>query len=219
MNNFFILSAVFAFSYAQSLDSEQPSSVIGVPGPRWRGPFANHVLGQSVPDTPAVAEAKLAHYRAHAEVLAILPTLSPEERYIQSETTQNPVQNNWSSHEVQYQNVQPQYHTEQPHFQNHPQQIPTEAKIKEFAEDIPRSELGETPEVHAARLAHLKAREEISKNLPQLDTNYQTRVGDQQWYYNPLQKSQVNVFPTDTPEVAAAKQEHLRLYAAALTQG
>ncbi|XP_044255197.1 uncharacterized protein LOC123005481 [Tribolium madens] len=124
--------------------------------PRWTGPFADHKLGQLVQDTPEVAAAKIHHAQAHTEIRAILPELPPEDtveeeltvpvipeaRHVLPEIPQSrPV--------VRVDHV-PQV---EPHFeQSKTGQVP-----QQLAEEIPRSPLGEVPEVEAARKAHLKA--------------------------------------------------------------
>lgn len=51
---------------------------------RWTGPFADHQLGVHPSDTSEVSQAKVQHLTAHQHVLAVLPELPPEERYIKS---------------------------------------------------------------------------------------------------------------------------------------
>ncbi|KAL3267091.1 hypothetical protein HHI36_011231 [Cryptolaemus montrouzieri] len=219
-------TSLAAFGYAQNYQSEPPSSIIGVPGPRWTGPLANNAPGVLVADTDEVAAAKAAHYQAHVQVLKVLPPLPPQERYqmtgIPLVQPQQPIYNNVPVQQPIYNNVPVQ----QPVYKNIPNYVPnqpihTSPQFQQFAEEIPRSEIGEVPEVDAARKAHLAAYEEAKRILPKLDTtntNYvipvvqQPQYQNQQWQYNLPQ----SVLPADTPEVAAAKLEHMRLFAAAL---
>lgn len=146
--------------------------------------------------------------------MAVLPELPPEERYKEE-----------SSHQPQY--VVPQYH---------PQLSAVPPTIKTFSEEIPRSPIGEVPEVHAARQAHLKAYQEAAASLPRLVDNtvqhYQvpvtTTTQTPNWVYSAQhpglvyqqylvhQQQAVGHVVQDTPEVARAKAEHAAAVAAAL---
>ncbi|EFA02545.1 hypothetical protein TcasGA2_TC008250 [Tribolium castaneum] len=119
--------------------------------PRWTGPFADHKLGHLVQDTPEVAAAKMHHALAHTQIRAILPELPPEDT-----AEEEP-------------NVVPQPRPVVPVPQVHPQVVPQVPQPRpvdvpqvrvvpqQLAEEVPRSPLGEVPEVEAARKAHLAA--------------------------------------------------------------
>ncbi|KAF5284010.1 hypothetical protein FQA39_LY17168 [Lamprigera yunnana] len=89
-------------------------------------------------DTPEVLIAKAQHAAAHAEVRKTVPQLPQN----------NPVPQGQS------------FPTET--FDNFPRQMFTK-----FAEEIPRSPLGETPEVAAAREAHLAIYAKVKSQLPE----------------------------------------------------
>ncbi|XP_045480191.1 PAX-interacting protein 1-like [Harmonia axyridis] len=331
MKHFILLFTIVALSSSEILSTEGPSQIIGIPGPRWQGPFANHILGQPVGDTPEVAAAKAAHYLAHEQILQIIPELPPQERYNtvnvgqpqqqvfvpQQQQVNYVPQQQQVSYVPQQQQVSyvpqqqvvyvpqqqqvtyvpqqsayvaqptkvPEVHINVPSAVTAPvvqQQVQNVPQFTKFAEDIPRSELGEVPEVAAARKAHLAAFEEIRKLLPKLEEtttqavevstqkpqvveqqtkivtpdfqlvqqqpqvftqqtqaapqvpqvvyqqpqvkSQQTETVNQQddsllwrqqlqrnldWFYNPQQF--YSYLPQDTPEVAAAKLEHLKL--------
>lgn len=152
--------------------------------------------------------------------MAVLPELPPEEHYTEG-----------VAHQIQPQYVVPQYPI-------HPQLSAVPPTIKTFSEEIPRSTIGEVPEVHAARQAHLKAYQEAAANLPRLIDNtalyYQvpvtTTTQTPSWLYQQHQQHPGLVYQQylvhqqqavghvvqDTPEVARAKAEHAAAVAAAL---
>jgi len=68
---------VLTLTNGQLLVTEEPIK-------RWTGPFADHQLGLHPSDTPQVSQAKTQHLTAHQHVLAVLPELPPEERYIKT---------------------------------------------------------------------------------------------------------------------------------------
>ncbi|XP_044748533.1 RNA polymerase II degradation factor 1-like [Coccinella septempunctata] len=301
MKHFILFFALVASSYAQFTSTELPSQIVGVPGPRWQGPFANHILGQPVGDTPEVAEAKAAHYKAHARILEILPVLPQEEYQTVNVVEAQPQQQTFVQPQVSFVPQPTSYVAQQPSYVVQQAKVPEvqvttpapvvketapiSPKFIQYAEEIPRSELGELPEVAAARKAHLAAYEEIKKLLPKLvetptvvpgvqqpvvrqqvvsqpaqvanqqpqipyqvtqqaqvvpqvpqvvyqqpqsaaqqpQENQVTYVNHQaesaaykqqlqrnlEWFYNPQQF--YTYVPQDTPEVAAAKIEHLKL--------
>lgn len=158
------------------------------------------------------------------QVLAVLPELPPEERYKEE-----------AAHQSQ---LQPQYVV--PQYPIHPQLSAVPPTIKTFSEEVPRSPIGEVPEVHAARQAHLKAYKEAAANLPHLAQHYQdpvtTTTQTPNWVYQQHQtvpttvqhpglvyqqylvhqQQAVGHVVQDTPEVARAKAEHAAAVAAAL---
>lgn len=142
------------------------------------------------------------------QVLAVLPELPPEERYKEESVTNQIV----------------------PQPTIHQQLSAVPPTIKTFSEEIPRSPIGEVPEVHAARQAHLKAYQEAAATLPRL-VEVTTTIQPPNWVYQqhqvPVTTSQhpglvyqqylaVDHVVQDTPEVAKAKAEHAAAVAAAL---
>lgn len=115
--------------------------------PSHRG-FPSHIApaihNGALVDTPEVAAAKAHHAAAHAEVRRVLPQLP-----------QQPL----STHTHNF----PSLHHAQPHHPVHH----NNPGFTKFAEEIPRSALGETPEVAAAREAHLSYYAKVKAELPE----------------------------------------------------
>ncbi|CAH0561156.1 unnamed protein product [Brassicogethes aeneus] len=142
--------------------------------PIWNGPLANHVSGLPPPDTPEVAAAKSQLRQAYSHVLAVLPTLAPEVRYqkngILLPQHPQPIQQQPFQQQPIQQQPFPQQ-TFQPDYQQpivEPQPVHNSPQFTQFAEEIPRSRIGEVPEVHAARVAFLKAYQDTLASLPPL---------------------------------------------------
>lgn len=182
----------------------------------WTGPLADHINGQLVRDTPEVAAAKAQHALAHSQVEAILPKLPPEIRY-QMTGIVNPVVPQQQPLHIQNQIV-PQQRAFVPNqnIVQHPNLVPqtnvqqqaihTSPQFTQFAEEIPRSPIGEVPEVHAARVAHLAAHNQVRHALPVLPQTTERPVNNNLFGFN-----NGNLFAQqDTPEVAAARAAHLR---------
>lgn len=151
------LSSCLALATSQFVPFD-PYTITEPTRPIWTGPLADHVNGIPPQDTPEVAAAKVHLDKAYSQVLAVLPVLPPEDRYRTQPNLvpQIPVHQH---HHVQPQVVQPQAQVLQPQAQVVPQ-------FTQFAEEIPRSPIGEVPEVAAARAAHLKAFQEAQAALP-----------------------------------------------------
>ncbi|CAH0561157.1 unnamed protein product [Brassicogethes aeneus] len=246
MNAFLVFLGCVALASAQ----------VGVPGPRWTGPQANQISGQLVQDTPEVAAAKAQHQTAYSQVSANLPILPPEIRFQAGQTVQ-PIQpaqpsqapQNFAEQQnlghqqnfAQQQNFGQQQafsvheHQNFGHQQNFAQQQAFAVQqpqpgFEKFAEDIPRSPLGEVPEVSAARKAHLEAVAHFNSILPPLESQtaqtqqpqlapqFIPRAPQQPAFvpqpqapqFVPAMVNLVNGFVQDTPEVARAKAEHAR---------
>ncbi|XP_060530337.1 uncharacterized protein LOC132704387 [Cylas formicarius] len=163
---FLVLSSVLTLAIAQFPSTIKP----------WTGPIADHQLGHLPADTPEVAIAKQQHLKAFSDVLAVLPELPPEERYRMTglplpvilqlmqqarEQLHIPVHHQPTLlHPAVEPHLQPVHHRlDQVEHQ------PLRTTFTQFAEEIPRSPIGEVPEVHAARLAHLKAYQEVQSAL------------------------------------------------------
>ncbi|RZB39019.1 hypothetical protein BDFB_006699 [Asbolus verrucosus] len=157
----------------------------------WPGPFADHILGQPVEDTPEVAAAKRQHAEAHSQVRAILPELPLEERF---PNVHAPV-------------IAPQHPVVIPQHVQQPVVVTVKPQFTHFVEEVPRS----SAEVDAAR-ALAKVVAEAKDLLQKLNSAELPAVAP------PVQPAVVgsNYVPVDTPEVAAAKLEHARAVAAAL---
>ncbi|KAF5290387.1 hypothetical protein FQR65_LT11564 [Abscondita terminalis] len=136
----------FAAHEAALRNAPRASQQTHAPFPNsFRGPDAVPVLNSLgiLQDTPEVAAAKAHHATAHAEVRKLLPTLPQQNAF-------GPVPRFPSLH-----------HTEPVFdFPRHNQ------GFSKFAEEIPRSALGETPEVAAAREAHLAFFAKVKSQLP-----------------------------------------------------
>ncbi|KAK4886280.1 hypothetical protein RN001_002551 [Aquatica leii] len=137
----------FAAHEAALRDAPRVSQQTHAPHPvSFHGPPAVPVLNSLgiLQDTPEVAAAKAHHAAAHAEVRKILPTLP---------------QQNLFGNTARFPSL---HHTEPiidfPRHNHH--------GFTKFAEEIPRSALGETPEVAAAREAHLAFYAKVKSQLP-----------------------------------------------------
>ncbi|KAH0999245.1 uncharacterized protein LOC125502535 [Dendroctonus ponderosae] len=179
------------------------SDLLEVTPQHWHGLLADHVLGIPPKDTPEVAAAKVALQNAYSEVLAVVPVLPPEERYIPG-----PIYHQPSLPPQGHPFVQPVY---LPHF--NPTEAPTLRNRIIPAEQVPRSPLGEVPEVQAAREAHFRAYHEVAAKLPKL---VETTTGHGEWYHVPAPIPGLVQVVQDTPEVARAKAEHAAAVAAVL---
>ncbi|KAJ3658035.1 hypothetical protein Zmor_009801 [Zophobas morio] len=159
----------------------------------WKGPFADHKLGQQVPETPEVAAARKYHEEVYSKVRAILPELPPEKEG-NGEYEDDSLRGRSLDVRSQYSNG---------HFvlgrpQASPQYVmPTDLEGLE-----------------AVRQAHARA---VMDRIALLN-NYRARVPAT----TPLpveryEARSVN-YPVDTSEVAAAKLRHAKAIAAVLGQ-
>ncbi|XP_050298586.1 uncharacterized protein LOC126737650 [Anthonomus grandis grandis] len=172
MRPYLLISAfvVIAIANAQLLPNFVPAFPDNpLDGKPWTGPIADHKLGVHPSDTPEVAAAKAQHFNVYNAVLKTLPILPPEETKV-NVNIPVPIP---TAHIPQHlipvvPEYQPQVHHPQPLAFPTPSslfRIPESInkKIDVFAEEIPRSEFGEVPEVAAARATHLKAFEEAKR--------------------------------------------------------
>lgn len=143
--------------------------------------FAEEIPRSELGEVPEVAAARKAHLAAYEEIKKLLPTLEEIEavqqplvkQQVQIVTEQPKASTNLNQ---QYQVVSQVPQVEYQQSQNVVQQPAQPVqKFIQFAEEIPRSELGEVPEVAAARKAHLEAFEEIKKHLAQLGKTVESR--------------------------------------------
>lgn len=145
--------------------------------------------GEGVVDTPEVAAAKAQHRAAHEAALAVLPKLAPEQHH-QTISQPSLVRSSIPQHFVF-----PSTHS----LERFTTPIPL--LRHKTAEEIPRSEFGETPEVALARKEHLAAYIQAKSLVPGVTE------------YRPVDSRVVNVlrpedYLLDTPEVAEAKIRH-----------
>lgn len=150
---------------------------------------SHHSLTGGLGDTPEVIAARRQHAAAHAAALAVLPKTAQEPAIHRSFHTGS-VLSHFDHHGVlgdtqevlaarmqhaaahaAARKVLPASHDPVFHgstiFPSH--HVGHNDGIPRFAEDIPRSELGETPEVAAAREAHLAAYAKAKASLPNRD--------------------------------------------------
>ncbi|CAH1370612.1 unnamed protein product, partial [Tenebrio molitor] len=156
----------------------------------WKGPFADHKLGQVVEDTPEVAAAKLRHIETLEAIRAALPELpvEAEDHIAQAPRT------------LIVPEVAPVRPVESTTAQT--------AWTGPYADHKLGQNVEDTAEVAAARKLHSEvyAKEAVNSLEPSTTTVAPPVRPLVHW-------GQV---PADTPEVAAAKLEHARAFAAAL---
>lgn len=147
-----------------------------------------------IADTPEVATAKAQHLAAHKAAEAALPKLPREERvYIPAQPIY-PHPGVQPIIQPQYPGIQSQYPVVQQPIYLQPGFISGRS-----AEDIPRSEFGETPEVALARKEHLAAHAQAKALLPTVP----------QHFIASSTPSGVDPgFLQDTPDVLIAKARH-----------
>lgn len=144
--------------------------------------------GEGVVDTPEVAAAKAQHKAAHEAALAVLPKLAPEQQHYRA--SQPLLVKSANPHQFIFPSTSLEHFT-----------TPLPLLRHKTAEEIPRSEFGETPEVALARKEHLAAYLQAKSLLPGVSQ------------YRPVESRLVDVlrpedYLLDTPEVAEAKIRH-----------
>ncbi|KAF7283720.1 hypothetical protein GWI33_023104 [Rhynchophorus ferrugineus] len=150
MRNVVVFLGLFALAAAQFPLSSYPEVT---PAP-WKGPYADHVIGQVPKDTPEVAAAKEALNRAYSQVLAVLPVLPQEEQHDNVHNAPLVVKNDhYAFHPIAPQPAQIQ--------------TTTSANIPQY---IYSSHLTDGSDAYA-RAAHLRAIEDTLASLEKLIKN------------------------------------------------
>lgn len=145
--------------------------------------------GEGVVDTPEVAAAKAQHKAAHDAALAVLPKLAPEQLHHRPAQPLL-VRSSIPQHVVFPHSVSLEHFT-----------TPIPLLRHKTAEEIPRSEFGETPEVALARKEHLAAYHQAKSLLPGVS---EYRTVD----FGLVNGQRPEDYLLDTPEVAEAKIRH-----------